>query len=185
MIDGTRHDTARHDFPCKTKRQPSRGDDTCAVTLIMRRRTSSGDLTDKYGKGRSKRGTRCRSISIGLLMIVGGTVFGGLQAVDCMHSHTTAICILNAPRMILCGTDHQLYDAEHSHKCPDVSEECQIQSGFVNAAGRSAVGLPHQALTSIMTLSWKAFTPCVRLAGILTGSAVVRKSPQRNAERLR
>ena len=68
---------ARSEVLCKTTRRPRCGDDRCIDVLRMRRRTSSGDLTDKYGKGRSKRGTRCRSIIIGLLMIVGGTVLGG------------------------------------------------------------------------------------------------------------
>lgn len=70
-------DAARSEAHCKTTRRPRCGNDRCIDILRMRRRTSSGDLTDKYGKGRSKRGTRCRSIIIGLLMIVGGTVLGG------------------------------------------------------------------------------------------------------------
>lgn len=43
----------------------------------MRRRDSSGNLADKYGKGRFKRGTRCRSVVIGLIMIISGSLLGG------------------------------------------------------------------------------------------------------------
>lgn len=71
-------------FRSSTRRQTYRRSSDEASEVIdrlcsmLRRRNSSGNLADKYGRGRTKRASRCRTLLIGLLMIAGGSVVGDL-----------------------------------------------------------------------------------------------------------